>query len=241
MVPCSCSPVSRTSTRTTSPSLGSRASGVISAASALARETRSRYEVISGRLRGPGPRDRSRSGRRRRGRLSPGPLPPGKGDEGGGHDVAGVHLEESAQGLSGVGAPEAVGAQCDERPGHPLRDLVGHRLHVVGHCHDRPADVGEQPGHHRDPLLIVRVQRFHRSTRERASSRRLLVGRRRPQLGAHPVVLRELLGPPLGRRGFAEPENRMATFGPVASGPSAHLYRPSMIPSAAPSGRGGWV
>ena len=55
------------------------------------------------------------------------------------HDyVGGIGLEVPAQRLSGIGSPEAVGAERGEVPRHPPGDLIRDRLHEIGHRDDGP-------------------------------------------------------------------------------------------------------
>ena len=53
------------------------------------------------------------------------------------HDVRAAHLEEAAQVLARVAAPEAVGAEHLVAARHVLANLVGEGAHVVGRGDDR--------------------------------------------------------------------------------------------------------
>src|SRR5271167_3964862 len=49
-----------------------------------------------------------------------------------------VDFEVTPQVLAVVAAPKAVGAECNQTPREPGRELVGHDLHVIGGRYNRP-------------------------------------------------------------------------------------------------------
>ena len=117
----------------------------------------------------------------------------GQRRQGGDDDVGGVGLEVASEGLAGVAATEAIGAEGHEPPagGDPPGDLVGHRLHEVGDGDDRAVAVVEQLGDPRGATGLVGVQPVPALGGERLLAEALVAGGR-PQLRGHVVVLEQL-------------------------------------------------
>ncbi len=106
--------------------------------------------------------------------------------------MAGVGLEVAAERLAGVAAPEAVGAEGDEGARDPTGHLVGDRLHVVADGDVGPLGLRQRLGYPGGTGRLRWVEAVPALGRQRLFPQGL-VRRRRPQLGAHVVVLGQLV------------------------------------------------
>ena len=112
----------------------------------------------------------------------------GEAVQGGHHDVGGVHFEMLAQWGAGVGEPEAVGAERDERLRHPAGDLVRYRLDEVGDGDDGTVHGVEDLCEVGPPRLVGGVEAVPAFDAERVIAQ-LLVAGRAPHVGGDVVVV----------------------------------------------------
>src|SRR5260221_425244 len=116
----------------------------------------------------------------------------GEGLQRGDRHVEAVHLEEAAQVLARVAAPEAVGAEHLVAARHELADLVGEGAHVVGGRDHRPAGPGEALLHVRGARLLRRVQQVPARASDAVAAQLVEAGAA-PYVGEHsPILLQEL-------------------------------------------------
>src|SRR5690606_31545100 len=113
----------------------------------------------------------------------------GQGLQRGQHDPVAVHLEEVAQLLAGIAAAEAVGAQhlvlLDR---HPLADLLGEQLHVVGGGDHRALAAAQALFDVALPRLLLRVQAVVTLHRQAVAAQLVEAGDA-PDVGADLVLL----------------------------------------------------